>query len=126
MAPAVQAIWNLSLSTHRWPSEWKQANVYPLPKVDIIVQPQDFRGICITTVTARTFERVVCNTFGKERVESYLNNNQFAYRGGGSCTNALLKVQHEFLQALDSNDNRAVRLFAIDFSKAFDRVKHNY
>ena len=70
LAPAVQAIWNLSLSTQRWPSEWKQANVYPLPKVDIIVQPQDFRGICITTVTARTFERVVCNTFGKERVES--------------------------------------------------------
>ena len=66
------------------------------------------------------------NTFGKEGVESYLNNNQFAYRTGGSCTNALLKIQHEFLQALDSNDNRAVRLFTMDFSKAFDRVKHNF
>ena len=52
-------------------------------------------------------------------------NNQFAYRTGGSCTNALLKIQHEFLQALDSNDNRVVRLFTMDFSKAFDRVKHN-
>ena len=52
-------------------------------------------------------------------------NNQFAYRTGGSCTNALLKIQHEFLQALDSNDNRAVRLFTMDFSKAFDSVKHN-
>ena len=66
------------------------------------------------------------NTFGKEGVESYLNNNQFAYRTGGSCTNALLKIQHEFLEALDSNDNRAVRLFTMDFSKAFDRVKHNF
>ena len=65
------------------------------------------------------------NTFSKEGVENYLNNNQFAYRTGGSCTNALLKIQHEFLQALDSNDNRAVRLFTMDFSKAFDRVKHN-
>ena len=52
-------------------------------------------------------------------------NNQFAYRTGGSCTNALLKMQHELLQALGSNDNRAVRLFTMDFSKAFDRVKHN-
>ena len=50
-------------------------------------------------------------------------NNQFAYRTGGSCTNALLKMQREILQALDSNDNRAVRLFTMDFSKAFDRVK---
>ena len=48
LAPAVQAIRNLSLSTQRWPSTWKQANVYPLPKVDIPVQPQDFRGICVT------------------------------------------------------------------------------
>ena len=53
-APAVQAIWNLCLSTQRWPSAWKQAKVYPLPKVDIPVQPQDFRGICVTPVTART------------------------------------------------------------------------
>ena len=52
-------------------------------------------------------------------------NNQFAYRTGGSCTNALLKMQRELLQALDSNDNRAIRLFTMDFSKAFDRVKHN-
>ena len=65
------------------------------------------------------------NTVGKEGVESYLNNNQFAYRTGCSCTNTLLKVQNELLQALDSNDNRAVRLLTMDFSKASDRVKHN-
>ena len=94
LVPAVQAIWNLSLSTQRWPSAWKQANVYPLPKVDIPVQPQDFRGICVTPVIARTFERVMymCITvFGKEGVESYLNNNQFAYRTGGSYTNTTWK-----------------------------------
>ena len=123
LAPGVQAICNLSLSTQRWPSAWRQANVYPLPKVDIPVQPQDFRGICVTPVIARTFERVVYNTFGKEGVESYLNSNQFACRTGGSCTNARLKIQHEFLQALDSNDNRAVRLFTMDFSKAFEKCQ---
>ena len=36
-----------------------------------------------------------------------------------------LKIQREFLQAFDSNDNRAVRLFTMDVSKAVDRVKHN-
>ena len=34
-------------------------------------------------------------------------------------------LQQEFLQALDSNENRAVRLFTKNFSKSFDRVKHN-
>ena len=96
LAPAVQAIWNLSLSTQRWPSAWKQANVYPLPKVDIPVQPQDFRGICVTPVIARTFERVVYNTFGKEGVESNLNNNQFAYRKEAVVQTRFLKYSMNF------------------------------
>ena len=52
--------------TQRWPSAWKRANVYTLPKVDIPVQPQDFRGICVTSVIARTFVRVVYNTLVKK------------------------------------------------------------
>ena len=38
-------------------------------------------------------------------------------------TNPLLRIQLEFLQALDSNDNRAVRLFTMDFSKAFEKCQ---
>ena len=34
-------------------------------------------------------------------------------------------LQQEFLQALDSNENQAVRLFTKNFSKSFDRVKHD-
>ena len=33
-------------------------------------------------------------------------------------------MQHIFLAALDRNDTTAVRLFTMDFSKAFDNVKH--
>ena len=53
--PAAQAIQNVSLSTQRSPSAWKRANVYPLPKVDIPVQSQDFRVIYVTSVISRTF-----------------------------------------------------------------------
>ena len=31
--PVITHIWNLSLSTHSWPSSWKRANINPLPKV---------------------------------------------------------------------------------------------
>ena len=48
-----------------------------------------------------TFERTVYNIFNKRCLEEYLNNSQFAYRSGGSCINALLKMQHTFLAALD-------------------------
>ena len=40
------------------------------------------------------------STSEEDRVQ-YLNNSQFAYRSGGSCVNALLKMQHTFLAPLD-------------------------
>ena len=73
----------------------------------------------IQPVIARTFERTVYNTFSKQNFEQYIRNDQFAYRTGGSCTNALLKIQHDIYQALDDPKIEGVRVFTMDFSKVF-------
>ena len=57
-------------------------------------------------------------------MEGYLSNSPFAYRTGGSCINALLKMQHTNLTALDKRDTLAIRMFTVDFSKAFDNVSY--
>ena len=44
---------------------------------------------------------------------------------GGNCTNALISIQHHVCKYLDNSDCKAVRLFTMDFSKAFDSVHHN-
>ena len=124
-APVILEIWNLSLGSQTWPKAWKKANINPLPKIDIPVNCADFRGINITPVIARVFERTVYQNFNNDYLESYLSPTQFAYRSGGSCINALIKMQHNFLKALDNRSNTAVRLFSMDFSKAFDNFKHN-
>ena len=54
----------------------------------------------------------------------YLKENQHAYRSGGSCLNALIKMQYDILYAVDKPKTKAVRLFTMDFFKAFDNVKH--
>ena len=54
----------------------------------------------------------------------FFNDSQLAYHRGGSCVNALLKMQHSFLAALDKKDTLAVRMFTMDFSRAFDDVNH--
>ena len=94
-SPVVMNIWNTSLLTQRWPWSWKEANVSPLPKVVTPVNAADFRGISVTSVIARAFERVVYSTFCKEDIEKYLGPDQFAYRSGGSCTNALVIMQRQ-------------------------------
>ena len=118
-------LWNKSLAQQKWPSRWKEANINPLAKVNIPSEYADFRGINVTPVIARCFERTVHYIFNKNCTEDFLNDSQFAYRKGGSCVNALLKMQHSFLAALDKKDTLAVRMFTMDFSKAFDNVKHH-
>ena len=95
-----------------------------LPKIDISKGKQDFRGIKITPVTARAFEKSVYNTHARDIVEQHLSSTQFAYTTGGSCTDALLSMQHTIYSYLDEQDCKAVRVFAMDFSKAFDCVDH--
>ena len=58
-------------------------------------------------------------------MEEHLSLSQFAYKQGGSCTDALIAIQHTVNKFLDNPKWKAVRLFAIDFNKAFDCVKHD-
>ena len=60
------------------------------------------------------------HTHVKRVLENNLSSSQFAYRQG-----ALISIQHSVNKYLDQSDCKAVRLFAMDFSKAFDSVKHN-
>ena len=124
LTPILSHIWNLSLHTHTWPMWWKRSNINPIPKVDIPKEKSDYRGINITPVIARAFEKVVHNTFVKEAVEENLSTTQFAYRESGNCTSALLAIQHFINKHLDNPDCDAVRVFAMDFSKAFNSVRH--
>ena len=124
LTPVFRHIWNLSLRTHTWPMSWKRSNINPIPKVDIPKEKSDYRGINITPVIARAFEKVVYITFVKEAVEETLSTTQFAYRESGNCTSALLTIQHFINKHLDNPDCEAVRAFTMDFSKAFDSVRH--
>ena len=102
----------------------KRSNINPIPKVDIPKEKSGYRGINITPVIARAFEKVVYNTFVKEAVEENLSTTQIAYRESGNCTSAPLTIQHFIKKHLDNLDCEAVRVFAVDFSKAFDSVRH--
>ena len=124
LTPILSHIWNLSLHTHTRPMSWKRSNRNPIPKVDIPKEKSDYCGINITPVIARAFEKVVYNTFMKEAVEENLSTTQFAYRESGNCTSALLAIQHFINKHLHNPDCEAVRVFAMDFSKAFDSVRH--
>ena len=78
--PVIHKIWNMSLEHSIWPSSWRRANVNPLPKVDIPKNKSDYRGINITPVIARAFDKCVYNTHVRDTMEQNLSSTQFAYR----------------------------------------------
>ena len=68
LTEVITNVWNLSLSSHTWPDSWKRANINLLAKVDLPKEEGDFRGINITPVIARTFEKLVYNSQVKSTV----------------------------------------------------------
>ena len=99
--PIITRLWNLSLTTYQWPRSWKRANIYPLPKVDVPVEREDFRGINVTPVIGRALEKAVYKIHTQRLKEEQLLDCQFVYREGGSCTDALLLIQNKISKFLD-------------------------
>ena len=97
-----------------------------LPMVDVPKGKTDYRGINITSVIGHTIEKCVYNIHARDTVEQQLSSTQFAYRTWGSCIYRCtpLGMQHIAYSYLKNPKCKAVRLFTMDFSKAFDSVNH--
>ena len=90
--------------------------------MDLPLEDSDYHGISVTPVIARLFEKVVYRMQAQSVIENNLSHSQFVYRQADNSTNALLAIQHQTYKYLDSSDCSEVRIFTMDFSKAFDFV----
>ena len=77
LAPVVARVWNLSLSSCTWPLSWKTAHIDRLPKIENPFEFSDFRGINVTPVIARCFQRIIYCEHSKKSFESNLSSSQF-------------------------------------------------
>ena len=108
------------------PVQWKTSSITPVPKVE---QPQtcaDYRPISITPILARVMEKQIVMTFLYPVLthpdSTHLFEDQFAFRPTGSTTATLIYLLHTLTELLLFHDY--VRVIALDFSKAFDTVRH--
>ena len=122
----VARLFNLSVATSSVPSQWKEASIRPHPKVPSPTQPAEFRPISVTPILTRILERVIVRRFLYPAFLSPMANlafsNQFAFRPSGSPTAAIISILDTISKML--LDNPYVVVISIDFSKAFDSVRH--
>ena len=120
-------LFNLFLANSYVPHQWKRASILPIPKISAPKLHTDFRPISITPVLTRVMERTVVQRF---MYPAFLSppptltlSDQFAFRPTGSTTAALISFLNIITNMLLTNPY--VIVIALDFSKAFDTVRHS-
>ena len=123
LTPIITTIINKSLSSSTVPRSFKRAVVRPLVKKEGLDHElmKNYRPVSNLSFLSKLLERVVSS-----RIEDHLTMNQLqdpyqsAYRKFFSTETALLRVQNDILEALDSGS--CVALFMLDLSAAFDTL----
>ena len=124
LAAPLTSIFNSSLREGVLPSEWKSANVIPLPKTKPMNSIEtDIRPISLTPIAAKIIESIVMG-WVDDVVGDFIDEKQFGGVRGTSTTVALVEMTHNWYKATDAL-NTYVRIVMLDFSKAFDLINHH-
>lgn len=124
LAPVVTHLVNTSYQLGSVPTEWKTANICPIPKVSSPGQKNDWRPISLTSCLGKVQERLIAKKLIPVDLEECNNKKQHAYLPKHSTTNALVRASHTWLTETDSKQPIMVLVLLADMPKASDRVDH--
>ena len=122
IAPSLTALFELSLQQGVFPSEWKAANVVPIPKKGDTHEVTNYRPVSLLSQVSKVLERLIFSQVSSF-VENSLYDLQHGFRCKRSCVTQLLSVLHDLGRTLDSG--KETDLIYLDFAKAFDSVSHS-
>jgi hypothetical protein len=117
-------ICNTAISVGIFPERLKYSIIKPMYKKGDATDPSNYRPISILT----TFSKVLEKALYKRLMQHIDDNNilteqQFGFRKGLSTEDAIFKLTHEILTAL--NTKTMIGSVFYDFKKAFDSVNHS-
>ena len=117
-------IYNLSLQTHTFPKEWKQATVIPLYKRrGAQDNPANYRPVSLLPAAGKVLDDIQSKSLSSFLLQNnLLTDHQFGFLPSRSTTHQLVYVVHQWLKAFDNRQTGAAVF--LDFHKAFDKVWH--
>lgn len=115
---------NKSIVTGIFPSQLKQAKIFPIFKGGITSDPSNYRPICILPTVSKIFEKHVNkHLLGFLNKYKLLHECQSGFRQKHSCQTALIKLIDNWMECIDNGE--MVGALFVDFRKAFDLVDHD-
>lgn len=125
LAYPVSTIINSSLAGGILPDVWKCANVTPIHKVSKVEDiKKELRPISLTPTLSKIAEHFVVQDHVKPAILRKLRSDQFGCIPGSSTTHALITMIHNWAKETDGLSND-VRVFVLDYKKAFDLIDHS-
>ena len=123
----VAYLYGVSILSSYVPPQWKTSTITPVTKVTRPTKPADYRPISVTPILCRLLEKfIVRRFFHPFLLDPELNQefaDQYAFRPTGSTTAAISALLTDLMELL--RENTFVHLIALDFTKAFDTVRHS-
>ena len=123
IAQSLTNLFNYSIQTEIFPTEWKVAKIIPLHKSGPKNIVDNYRPISILSAISKIFEKIL-----HKQLFAYLNNNnliskhQFGFRPMHSTADALLHSTNEWYRNMD--DGMLNIAGFLDLKKAYDTVNH--
>ena len=101
------------------PKEWGISGLTPIPKKGDLKKTDNYRGISLTQVASKIYNRCLLNRI-RPVIDKVLRPNQNGFRQGKSTISHILAL-HRIVEELKNYSKEAVVAF-IDFRKAFDSI----
>ena len=110
---------NKALLNRQKPNQWSILNLIPVPKSGDLSLTANYRGISLSSIIAKTYNRMLLNRI-RPHLDDKLRANQCGFRERRSTTEQILALRR-IIEGIKDKHLPAVITF-IDFKKAFDTI----
>lgn len=110
---------NAALANGDRPDQWNHANIIPIPKSGDLTNPNNYRGISLTSTIGKTYNRMILNRI-RDHIDPLLRKNQNGFRKNRGTIGQILVIRR-IIEGIRARKLPAVMTF-VDFRKAFDSI----
>ena len=118
-------IFQFSLETGNFPSNWKRGNIVPVHKKGNKNLINNYRPVSLLPIFSKIYEKCIYDTlYNYFEGNDLFSKSQSGFRKCDSCVSQLLSITYEVFKCLDANPSLDTCGIFLNISKAFDRVWH--
>ncbi|XP_072022739.1 uncharacterized protein [Amphiura filiformis] len=110
---------NDALIKGKKPDQWSILNIVPIPKTGDLSSGNNYRGISLSSIVSKTYNRMILNRIRPE-IDKHLRTNQNGFRVGRTTVGHILELRR-LIEEVKAHNLPAIITF-IDFKKAFDTI----